>query len=62
MANQSVTIEWWETERPKFELFVSEFVIAEASLGNPSAAKIRLAAIENVRELRATEAIRELGK
>ena len=33
MANQNITIEWWETQRPKFDLFISEFVIAEASLG-----------------------------
>jgi len=33
MANQIVTLEWWELERLKFELVISEFVIAEASLG-----------------------------
>jgi hypothetical protein len=29
-ANQNTTIEWWETRRIFFELFVSEFVVAEA--------------------------------
>lgn len=43
MSNQIVTLEWWELERPKFELVVSEFVLAEASLGNPEAAQRRLA-------------------
>jgi len=38
-ANQNITIEWWESRRPSFELFISEFVIAEVSLGNPTAAK-----------------------
>ncbi len=31
-ANQGITTEWWTTRRPHFDLFVSEFVIAEASL------------------------------
>ena len=39
MSNQNVTLEWWELERPKFELVISEFVIAEASLGHPEAAQ-----------------------
>ena len=48
MANQNITIEWWENERLKFELLVSEFVIAEASLGHSSAAEMRLKAIEDL--------------
>jgi hypothetical protein len=31
-ANQGITTEWWETRRPKFDLFVSEFVIAVATV------------------------------
>ena len=27
-ANQNTTTEWWETRRPSFELFISEFVAA----------------------------------
>ena len=30
-ANQSITIEWWDTRQPDFELFVSELVTAEAN-------------------------------
>jgi hypothetical protein len=48
MANKSATIEWWETQRPKYELVVSEFVIAEAGLGHLEAAERRLAAIEGI--------------
>ena len=62
MANKSSTIEWWETQKSKYELVVSEFVIAEAGLGHPEAAGRRLAAIEGVMELQATEAVRALGK
>jgi predicted nucleic acid-binding protein len=62
MAHQSATLEWWESQKPKYQLVVSEFVIAEASLGDPDAAKRRLAAIEGIVELQASEAVRQLGK
>lgn len=62
MSNQATTLEWWETQKPKYELVVSEFVIAEAGLGNPEAAERRLAAIEGILELQATEAVRVLGR
>lgn len=62
MANKSATIEWWETQKPRYELAVSEFVIAEAGLGHPEAAERRLAAIEGIMELQATEAVRALGQ
>ncbi len=62
MSNQNVTLEWWEVERPKFELLISEFVIAEASLGHPEAAHRRLAALAGLVELRATPAVRALSR
>ena len=42
VANQNVTLEWWETQRPKFDLLISEFVIAEASLGHPEQHSVAL--------------------
>lgn len=62
MANQNSTLEWWQTQRDKFELLISEFVIAEASMGNPDAAQRRLAAVANLVELEANESVRNLGK
>lgn len=62
MANKSATIDWWDNQRSKYELVVSEFVIAEASLGHPEAAERRLAAIEGIMELQATEPVRALGQ
>lgn len=61
-ANRDVTTEWWETRRNDFELFVSEFVIAEISLGDPEIAKRRLEAISGIPEIEATEEVRRLGK
>ena len=62
MANQNTTTEWWENQRLKFDLLVSEFVIAEASLGHTDAAQRRLAAIAEVAVLEATEEVRVLGQ
>jgi hypothetical protein len=47
-AHQQTTREWWDTRRDDFELFVSQFVIEEASAGNPEAAKLRLEVLVNV--------------
>jgi predicted nucleic acid-binding protein len=62
MANQNTTIEWWENRRPEFEVFVSEFVVAESSQGHPEASARRLAAIEGIPELDITEEAQILAK
>ena len=62
MANQNATIEWWETQRLSFDLFISELVVAEASIGDPAAIERRLAAIADIMELEATEEVRVLGQ
>lgn len=61
-ANQNITLEWWETQRPRFDLYVSEFVVAEAGLGDLEAASRRLAVIEAIAALEVTEAVRNLGQ
>ncbi len=62
MANQNTTIEWWENRRSEFEVFVSEFVIAEPSQGHPEASTRRMAAIEGIPELDVTEEVKKLAK
>jgi len=61
MANQNTTIEWWENRRSEFEVFVSEFVIAESSQGHPDASARRLAALEGISILDITEDVRKLA-
>lgn len=61
-ANQNTTIEWWESRRGIFDLFVSEFVLAEAGLGHPDAARRRMTVLEDIAELTTTEDVRILGK
>lgn len=62
MANQNTTIEWWENRRSEFEVFVSEFVIAESSQGHPEASARRMTAIEGIPELDVTEEAKKLAK
>ena len=37
-ANQQMTHDWWHDQRGNFDLYVSQFVIEEASAGDPEAA------------------------
>jgi hypothetical protein len=43
-AHQQITHEWWATKE-RFELYVSEAVLAEAGAGDPAAAARRLATL-----------------
>ena len=61
-ANRNTTIEWWKTRQADFELYISEFVVAEANLGDPEAAQRRLAAIEDIPELNVNDETRLLGQ
>ena len=54
-ANQEATRSWWDTSRPKYELFISQLVTDEASSGDPEAAKRRLAIIDDLPELDISE-------
>ena len=33
-AWQNITADWWDNRRAEFDLYISEFVVAEASRGN----------------------------
>ncbi len=41
-AHQQISFEWWNTQREKYDCFMSQFVIDEASLGDPEEAQNRL--------------------
>ena len=47
-AWQKVTIDWWETQRDRFDLFVSDIVIEEAGKGDDIAAARRLKALVEI--------------
>ena len=54
-AYQQVTREWWRGAPDRFHLVASELVVAEASAGDEAVARARLAALEAVTLLDATE-------
>jgi hypothetical protein len=54
-AHQQTTREWWETRRTEFDLFISQFVIDEANLGDPDAARRRMEVLSGISLLDPTE-------
>ncbi len=61
-ACQNITFDWWEKQRENFELYISEFVIIEASRGDKNAAELRLAALDTLTQLKITEKTKILAK
>lgn len=59
-AHQQVTLEWW-SQRERFELLVSEAVLAEARKGDAAAAARRLGAAEGLQVLSATDEAQRLA-
>jgi predicted nucleic acid-binding protein len=60
-ANQLVTQEWWDNHRSKFEVFISQLVIDEASQGNTEEANKRLAILNDMALLTLNDKIVKLG-
>jgi len=53
-AHQQVTREWW-AGRQAFDIYVLQFVLDEASKGDPEAAALRLATLEQIAILDVTD-------
>jgi hypothetical protein len=47
-ARQQLTREWWDTRRNAFELFISQLVVDEASVGDQAAAARRLEVLAGI--------------
>ena len=62
LGNQVATREWWREAANRFELVVSSLVIEESSVGDPEAARARLAALESVRVIRVGDDAVALGR
>ena len=61
-ANQAATQLWWRLHRANCELFVSELVVREASLGDTEASKLRLGVLAGIPLLSATSEAQALAK
>jgi len=46
LGNQELTREWWENRRAEYDLFISEVVIGEATIGDAELARQRMAICE----------------
>ncbi len=47
-ARQKITFDWWDKEKEKYKIYISELVIAECSRGDRDAVKMRLKSIKNI--------------
>jgi hypothetical protein len=61
-AHQEITREWWERRRADFEVFVSGFVLEEATQGDIDAAKRRTDVIADLAELLANDEVERLAE
>ena len=61
-AHQQITQEWWHHRRNDFEIYVSEFVVIEASAGDSEAAKERLEVLKGIALLDVNEEVENLAK
>lgn len=60
-AHQQLTKDWWQTRRDAFEIYVSQFVVDEASAGDLDAARARLVAIKPFPLLDIADAVLQLA-
>jgi len=47
-GEQKATWDWWENDKRRYHLFISQTVVREASLGDPNAARRRLGFLEGI--------------
>jgi predicted nucleic acid-binding protein len=61
-AHQELTAEWWGGHRQRFESYISELVLREASNGDASAAARRIAQLTGIPLLTIDGAVQELAR
>ena len=61
-AHQQLTREWWSGATDRYQLFISDLVLVEASRGDRAAAAERLAALEPLAQLEITREDQALAK
>jgi hypothetical protein len=61
-AHQQITQEWWARRRADFELFVSQFVIQEASMGDVEMAQKRLGELRAIPLLKVNQNVEDLAR
>jgi predicted nucleic acid-binding protein len=62
LAHQEITREWWSKSMKRFDVFISEVVIEESSLGDPIAAKKRLEELKNFPHLELNDKVEQMAQ
>ncbi len=62
LAHQEITREWWHKAINRFEIFISEVVIEEASMGDKEAARRRLEELRAFPHLELNEKVEEIAQ
>lgn len=60
-AHQQITRDWWRTAKDRFELYVSETVMAEIQAGDPEVGDRRLQLVRNLPILELTDDVQVLA-
>jgi hypothetical protein len=60
-GQQDETHEWWNNHRQNYELFISDFVLEEASEGDPDAAKRRIELLKEIPVLGGSDEVTSLA-
>jgi hypothetical protein len=60
-AHQVITRNFWENERQKYDLYISQFVLDECARGDTEAAKRRLDLLVDIKSLPITKEVIELA-
>ena len=61
-ARQQITREWWNNQRQKYDLCISQIVLDEAAAGDADAAQRRLPFLQALPLLDLTEAVNDVAK
>lgn len=61
-AQQQITPDWWRRSRVKYDFFISQLVIQEASAGDPSATARRLQLMSDIVLLELTHEARDFAR
>ena len=56
-AWQKATVDWWDTQKQRFEIYISDIVIEEAGKGDPQASEKRLNVISDIAILKITDEV-----
>lgn len=62
VGHQELTREWWNERRDAFDLYISQFVLDEAGLGDGEAVRRRMDILAGLSELEITDAAGRLAE